>query len=69
VSRTEVIWTPDKKLSPAERALLLRILFGPQAAHHFRKAQTTNGLSRSGTTLGVETNAPAAAGTAPGLAD
>lgn len=29
VTETRVIWTPDKTLSPAERARLLRILFGP----------------------------------------
>ncbi len=64
---TKVIWTPDKTLSPAERALLLRILFGAQALS--RRLKRPDEKSHSGDTLGVDTNAPAADGTAPGLAD
>lgn len=64
---TKVVWTPDKSLSPAERTLLLRILFGPQARR--RNLRKTDGVSHSLDNLEVDTNAPAAAGTAPGLAD
>lgn len=65
---TQVIWLPNKMLSPAERALLLRILFGPQAR---RRSNSTTGDHPSDrrATLAVQTNTPAAAGTAPGLAD
>lgn len=65
---TKVIWTSDKTLSPAERLLLLRILFGPQARLR-RFADSPDEVSYRGATLEVKTNAPAAAGTAPGLAD
>ncbi|MGW7409835.1 hypothetical protein ACWGI9_40095 [Streptomyces sp. NPDC054833] len=65
---TTVIWTPDKTLSPAERALLLRILFGRQKLEH-RNAVVPDAASDEPSTVGVKTSAPAAAGTAPGLAD
>jgi hypothetical protein len=68
VPETTVIWTPDKTLSPAERALLLRILFGRQKRDH-RNTTVSDAASNEQSTVGVKTSAPAAAGTAPGLAD
>ncbi len=65
---TEVIWLSNKTLSPAERALLLRILFGPQARRR-TNFRIPDDMSDTRVTLGVQTNAPAAAATAPGLAD
>lgn len=65
---TKVIWKPDKTLSPAERLLLLRILFGPRARLR-RFHESPDAVSCGAVTLEVKTNAPAAAGTAPGLAD
>lgn len=64
---TKVIWTPDKTLSPAERVRLLRILFGPRAQR--RNVRKSDDVSYPADTIGVDRNAPAAAGTAPGLAD
>ncbi|MFF3408277.1 replication initiator [Streptomyces sp. NPDC002742] len=64
---SSVIWIPDKTLPPAERALLLRILFGPRVRH--RMVERPDRASHCRDTLGVGMDAPAAAATAPGLAD
>ena len=64
---TKVIWTPDKTLSRAERVRLLRILFGPHARR--RNTKRPDEVSHHTDTMRVDKDAPAAAGTAPGLAD
>ncbi len=64
---TKVMWTPDKTLSPAERVRLLRILFGPRTQG--RNVGNSATVSHSVVTIGVDKDAPAAAVTAPGLAD
>lgn len=61
------MWTPDKTLSPAERVQFLRIPFGPYTQR--RNAKTADEVSHPVDIVGVDKDAPAAAGTAPGLAD